>query len=223
MTSLSEISGFVIYTTTFLLPIVNPIGCAPLFLEFTGHYSKKVRRKIALLVAINCFCLMSGLLLLGGIVLGFFGISVAEVEVAGGALLMYTAWGMLNTKKLVNEEEEEDVETQKSGLAFFPLTMPITIGPGVWAMIISLDAKIATTKGWFAFFDRTSAIIGIFIISLLVLITYRYAGVIFKYLGTIGTNVITKISAFIIIALGFHIAWGGMTTLILDLIKKIPA
>lgn len=209
------------FTTTFLLPIVNPVGCAPLFLQFTGHYPKKVRRQIALLVAINCFCLMTGLLLLGGFVLKFFGISVPEVEVAGGLLLMYTAWGMLNSKELVNEQEEEDAEANKSQLAFFPLTMPITIGPGVWAMILSLDAKIATTEGWFAFFDRTSAIIGIFIISLLILVCYRYAGVIFKYLGTIGTNVITKLSAFIIIALGLHVTWGGLSSLIIELSKKI--
>ncbi len=165
---------------------------------------------------------MTGLLLLGGAVLKFFGISVAEVEVAGGLLLMYTAWGMLNAKKIVNEEENKDIEANRSELAFFPLTMPITIGPGVWAMILSLDAKIATTEGWFTFFDRTSAILGIFIICLLVLVCYRYAGVIFKLLGKIGTNVITKISAFIIIALGFHVAWGGLSSLIVNLVANLP-
>ncbi len=211
---------FTIYSFVFLFPIVNPIGLAPIFLNFTKKFPKKVRRRIALSVAIKSFCLMTGTLLVGGFIMGFFGLTVPYFEVAGGAICMFVAWEMLNEEPKVSEEEVDEAASHKDHISFFPLTIPVTVGPGPIALVLSLDSKIKTNTGMFEYFDRAAAITGFFLISVVILICYRYAGIIFKYLGTIGTNVITKLSAFIIVALGFSVFWKGISTLVLELAAK---
>lgn len=212
---------FTMFSFTFLFPIVNPIGLAPVFLNFTKKFPKKVRRRIALSVGVNCFFLMTGTLLIGGFILSFFSLTVPYIEVAGGAVCMYVAWEMLHEEPKVSEEEQVEASQQKDHISFFPLTIPITVGPGPIALVLTLDSKIKTDTGWFEAFDHVAAISGFLLISIAVWLCYRYAGIIFNRLGTIGTNVVTKLSAFIIVALGFNVFWNGLSHLILEMVKKM--
>ena len=209
----------VIYTFMAILPISNPIGMAPIFLELTSDYSKTIRHKAALAVGSYCFFLITGILLVGPLIIAFFGISIPIIQLAGGLLVCHTTWGMLNVQPKVSRAEVKESDAQKSAsdIAFFPLTMPLTVGAGSIAMTMAIASDIERTALLPSVVDYLSAIAGILGVSLTILICYRFADKIFHKLGTTGTNVVTKLSAFIILAVGVNIIWDGVRTLILNL------
>src|SRR5271165_4940875 len=81
-----------------LLPIVNPLGMAPIFAEMTLGYSEKIRRTVAMRVAINGVGLLVASLFIGSYILEFFGISLAAVQVGGGLVVTIAGWSILNKK-----------------------------------------------------------------------------------------------------------------------------
>src|SRR5262252_10510891 len=88
-----------------LLPIVNPLGMAPIFAEMTLGYSQSVRRTVAMRVAINGVGLLVASLFVGGYILQFFGISLAAVQVGGGLLVTIAGWRILNQKDDVQQRQ----------------------------------------------------------------------------------------------------------------------
>src|SRR5215469_2995275 len=131
------VSAFLLFYAG-LFPIVNPIGGAPIFLGLTRHCTDEQRNALALRVTINCFFLLLGSMLIGSYVLDFFGITLPIVRIAGGLVVTVTGWNLLQ------EGDEEDLPSEKPVRptdAFYPLTMPITVGPGSIAVAITLGSQ----------------------------------------------------------------------------------
>jgi len=57
-------------------------------------------------------------------------------------------------------------------------------------------------------------------VSASVAVCYRFADTIFRRIGEAGTNVVTRLTAFILLAIGVEIVWGGLKPLILPLSAK---
>ena len=116
---------------TTLFPVANPLGMAAVFLSLTRQYPLAAKKILARKIAVYSFALLAVSLLLGTRVLEFFGISLAVIQIAGGLVVAATGWTLLNRR------EDDQAETHVSGTledalghAFFPLTLPITVGPG---------------------------------------------------------------------------------------------
>src|SRR6185437_13758693 len=121
-----------------LFPIVNPVGSAPLFLGLTQFCSDKERNALALRVAINSFFLLLGSLFMGTHVLEFFGISLPVVRIGGGLVVTAFGWKLLNS-----DAPHEGADAKANSTipdAFYPLTMPLTVGPGSISVAISLGS-----------------------------------------------------------------------------------
>src|SRR5581483_3823228 len=127
-----------------LLPIVNPLGMAPIFAEMTLGYPEKVRRAVALRVAVNGIGLLVASLFIGGYILQFFGISLAAVQVGGGLVVTVAGWRILNKSSDMNDKELASAPSslQIYSLAFYPLTMPLTVGPGSIAVALTLGSNL---------------------------------------------------------------------------------
>jgi len=126
-----------------LFPVVNPIGDAPIFLALTQQYPKSAQQILARKIAAYGFALLAVSFLFGSIILDFFGISLFVVEIAGGLVVAATGWSLLNQK------DDDSTGSQTAGTledalehAFFPLTLPITVGPGCISIAITLGARI---------------------------------------------------------------------------------
>src|SRR5215471_8108239 len=115
-----------------LFPIVNPLGNSPIFLALTREYSPPDRRALARRVAVNSFFLLVGSYFVGTYILSFFGISIPVVQVGGGLIVISTGWTMLkepdgdDRSEVQREGQQQDPFRQ----AFYPLTLPLTVGPG---------------------------------------------------------------------------------------------
>src|SRR5580704_5528946 len=122
-----------------LFPIVNPIGGAPIFLALTHQSSEEARRALAWRVAVNGFVLLLGSLFVGSHVLAFFGITLPVVRIAGGLAVASFAWRLLRDGAVPAQGPDEVDETVPVD-AFYPLTMPLTVGPGSISVAIPIRA-----------------------------------------------------------------------------------
>jgi MarC family membrane protein len=137
--------------TTFLLAftalfsIVNPLSGAFIFFGATRDLDPKIRKHVARWVSIYAFSIVAMSLYIGAYVLGFFGVSIPVLRVAGGVIVAAAGWRMLNAPDATEQRRSETpnprtMDVPPSRLAFYPLTMPLTTGPGTISVAISLGA-----------------------------------------------------------------------------------
>src|SRR4051795_2288535 len=124
-----------------LFPIVNPVGNSPIFLSLTAGYSSSSRSILSRRVALNSFWLLTGSMLIGSHILNFFGISIPVVQIGGGLVVMSTGWALLKSGGEPAPAENmgrsltcEDIANR----AFYPLTLPLTVGPGSISVALTL-------------------------------------------------------------------------------------
>jgi len=212
MTDLNTmVSAFLLFYAG-LFPIVNPIGAAPIFLGLTRHCTDEQRNALALRVTINCFFLLLGSMLIGSYVLDFFGITLPIVRIAGGLVVTVTGWNLLQEGD--DDEDRPSEKTVRPTQAFYPLTMPITVGPGSIAVAITLgsqrprvaDLVSVATLG-------AAAVAGVIAISATIYVCYRFAERTVSVLGEDGTAVLVRLSAFILMCIGIEIIWNGYSAL----------
>lgn len=200
-----------------LFPVLNPLGSAFLFLGLTKNLNQASRRRLATRIAVNSFVLLTLVLWGGEWVLKLFGISVGVVEVGGGLVVTWLGWHMMNEPGNDDQRDSKiirnDADAQKQ--AFFPLTMPITAGPGSIAVALTIGTHTNSPTGTtIDIVSKLGNTVGIFFAALTVYFCYAYAGILTKRLGTSLTNVIIKLSAFIIFCIGITIFWHGIHEMI---------
>lgn len=196
-----------------LFPVLNPPAMAPIFLDMTEALSDEDRHRLAGLIGKYTFLLLLGVLVAGGWLLKIFGISVPVVRVAGGLLLFNTAWNMLNDKPKFSRDQHEELKSRMTDRAFFPMTMPVTAGPGSIAVTLTLvpAGSLLAAPTWAGF---AGAAAGIALAALSVFFFYRYSENLLRRLGHTGAQTISKISAFILLAIGVQIIWDGIRGLL---------
>jgi multiple antibiotic resistance protein len=199
-----------------LLPIVNPVGNAPVFLAMTATADLATRARLARKIAINGFMLLMGSLFFGNLLLEFFGVSIPAVQVAGGCLVCKLGWSMLDeTNDDVAAATATTTVDAHDARAFYPLTLPLTVGPGAIAVAVTIGANFpSTVQPYIA--DAASAILGALVVCITIYACYRYAQRLGDLVGTNGTVVLMRLSAFIMLCIGVQITWNGASTLIRD-------
>ena len=198
-----------------LFPIVNPVGGAPLFLGATRHCSDGERHLLARRVGIGSFFLLLGSLFFGAAVLEFFGITVPVVRVAGGLVVSVFGWTLLQSGGTI-EDRSIGAHTERHPDAFYPLTMPLTVGPGSISVAITLGSQRPPGPHYLGelLLPAVGAIVGLAAIAVTIYVCYRFAERLGEALGERGTNVLTQLSAFIMLCIGIQILWTGIAALI---------
>lgn len=201
-----------------LLPILNPIAVAPIFLSMTGPMEQHMANRLAKRIAINCFFLLMGAIFIGSYVLDFFGISLPIVRVAGGIVVGMAGWKLLNDQgqdKLRNSVAASANNWTKDELkrhSFFPFSFPLTVGPGAIATSITLGAQLPKKPvDWLL--SGMAASLGVLITTLAIYLSYRFARNLENFLGDVGATVLMRLSAFILLCIGIEIGWSGFAEL----------
>ncbi len=200
-----------------LLPIVNPLGGAPVYLAKTVDLTSNQHDDLARRVARNCALLLLASLLFGTYVLAFFDLSLPVVQVAGGLVVCSIAWSLLHEPDVAPpmQDDARHVVTAEDlrRRAFYPLTMPLTVGPGSISVAIALGANQAQGV-------RSTIVVGlahmaaVATVALAIYLCYRYADRLLRRLGDTGTAVVTRLSAFILLCIGVQILWNGASALL---------
>lgn len=195
-----------------LLPIVNPLGMAPIFAEMTLGYPDAVRRTVAMRVAGNGVALLAASLFAGGYVLQFFGVSMAAVQIGGGLVVAIAGWRILNKQNDLNDRQPEKPPDSREILsqAFYPLTMPLTVGPGSIAVALTLGSNLHEETHVQLIVSALTALIGILLIGVAIFLCYWLSEALQRLLGPTGTSVLIRLSAFIVVCIGIQIMFNGL-------------
>jgi len=207
----AQLTGAIAVVVAALFPIVNPLGSALIFLSLTRGYPPDLRHNLILRIAINSLILLVISMLIGSHVLRFFGISIPVVQVAGGLIVAVTGWRVLSQKEADPKPQAVSPATA-SQQAFYPLTLPITVGPGSISVAITLGANEA--RHIYSWPVLVAALVGPFIVALSVYICYSSAERLERILGPVGLSVFLRLSAFIVICIGVQITWNGIAALV---------
>jgi len=204
-----------------LFPIVNPLGGSPIFLALTREYSAPARRMLAQQIAVNSFILLIASLFTGTHVLAFFGISLPVVQVGGGLIVISTGWSLLKQKEEDDDRGKAHREMDPQDIfrhAFYPMTLPLTVGPGSISVAITLGANAARHLPQ-NLPDIVGAVIGSALIALSVFLCYGFADRLARLLGATGMTVIMRLSSFLLVCIGVQIFWNGASVLLGSLAK----
>jgi multiple antibiotic resistance protein len=187
MTELGAGFKIALLVVAALLPIVNPLGTAPIFLSMTAGGSRAAREILAQRIAVNGLLLLVASLFMGSHVLHFFGISLPVVQVGGGLVLVATGWRLLDQsdQPAAPAETATSSDEQLVRQAFYPLTLPITVGPGSIAVAIALGANTRAHGAWLVTVV-SAELIGVTVVALAVYLCFRFAEPMAKLLGETG-------------------------------------
>lgn len=213
-----------LFALATLLPFLNPPAIAPIFWTMTAGASTATRTALAKRVAINVAAMLTVAMVAGNVVLSFFGISLAIVRVGGGILVMYSAWRLVNSpdgdsSRVARMAEPFTSETAQAR-AFYPLTFPITCGPGSIAAAITVGASLSDGDRLVSLLRLGGSLPGVMVVSLTLYICLRFAAQILHRLGENGTAVFMRMSAFIMLCLGVQIFWDGARELLLAMLAQ---
>jgi multiple antibiotic resistance protein len=212
---LVETAKSVVFILSALFPIVNPLGGSPIFLTLTREYSPSARKALSRRIAMNSFFLLVGSYLIGTHILSFFGISLPVVQVGGGLIVISTGWTMLKRREEDERNEvKENVESDDTYRdAFYPLTLPLTVGPGSISVAITLGANAKHHQG-VSLPGILAAMIGSVLIAVSIFLCYGFADRLARILGKTAMSVIMRLSSFLLICIGVQILWNGASELL---------
>jgi len=203
---------FLVFSALF--PIVDPLSGSPIFLALTRDVLPATRRELSWRVTLNSFALMVGSYFLGSHLLNFFGVSLPAVQVAGGLVVCAFGWTLLREKNGDRNDTPEAVESEDIfRKVFYPLTLPLTIGPGSISVAITVGANVTHNYGvhiWIIL----AALLAMGLVGASIFLCYRFADWLVRVLGETGTTVVIRLSAFLLLCIGVQIVWNGIDALL---------
>ena len=216
---MAEVGKNLLLFLSALFPIVDPLGGSPIFLALTREYSQSARKTLSWRIAMNSLFLLVGSYLIGSHILAFFGISLPVVQVGGGLIVISTGWTLL--KQRYDDDRDDDRKEVKGKMqprdplrhAFYPLTLPLTVGPGSISVAITLGAN-ATEHHGVNFLAILAAIVGSVLLAVSIFLCYGFADRLARILGTTGMTVIMQLSSFLLVCIGVQILWNGASALL---------
>jgi multiple antibiotic resistance protein len=206
-----------------LFPILNPFSITPVFANMLSSASQETEQRVARQVAINCWFLLMGAIFIGSHVLTLFGISLPIVRIGGGILVAVVGWRLLNnagedsaiSKQVAKTYSDDISDDEWKAKSFYPISFPLTVGPGTMAASITLGANTPTgLVDWTI--SAGSIITGAGLTALGIYFCCRYANTVVRRLGKLGTMVVLRLSAFILLCIGIQIVWSGIVGLLSD-------
>jgi multiple antibiotic resistance protein len=223
MGSVAIVAKFFALAFSALLPVINPLGSALVFLGLVGNAPGPVFRNLARKIAIRTILFLAVVELVGTAMLAFFGISLHVVQVAGGVVLATMGWSLLNQQDPGPGRGQTEVEEAGYGSleqkVFYPLTFPVTAGPGCIVVMLTLSAH-ASAKG---IFPDVMAHLGIFLavvaLSVIVFLSYGYAPKITERISPQTAHGILRVIAFVLLCIGVQITWNGVEALMKTVLK----
>ena len=211
-----------------LLPLINPLGSALVFLGLVGDAPPKLLRSLARRIAINNIIFLGVFEVTGAAILNFFGISLPIVQFSGGIVVAAMGWAVLNERSagVVTRKKQEETgtgaEPDTSHLeegVFYPFTFPITSGPGTLVALLTVTAHIHDKVLTHNLLAHLGVFLSVVVLSVLVYFCYANAPRITKKIPPSTAHGILRVIAFILLCIGIQIAWNGLSALLATVIK----
>jgi len=200
-----------------LLPVVNPLGSALVFLGLVGDAPASLYRQLARTITLYTVLFFLVVELVGTALLAFFGISLPVVQVAGGLVLASMGWSLLNQRDPTPRSAAEVSSATYGAIeekVFYPLTFPVTVDPACIVVMLTLSAHASTKKLEENILSHSAILAAVIVLSILVFFCYAYAPRITEHIPPQTAHGILRIIAFVLLCIGVQISWNGVQSLI---------
>lgn len=220
--NLQQFFEFAIGSFASLFPIVDPLGSVPIFLVLTAKDPSRLRQQTAARTAMYTVLVLMLFLLVGSGILRFFGISLEVIRIAGGIVVVHSAWQMMSAKSRITKRENEKAihrhqNEQYEDIAFTPMTMPMLAGPGAIAAILGLSAQAGRALTLATSFNLLATLLAITLLGGTIYLCLRASGWLLNFLGETGIMASSRILGFITMAVGVQFILNGLADWLKDL------
>ncbi|MEX8546572.1 MAG: MarC family protein [Mucilaginibacter sp.] len=203
-----------------LFPVINPVGSAFIVNPYFLNLNKKDKRKVVQKISLYAFLICVVSLFAGQWILKLFGISIPIIQLAGGIMICKIGWGFLSSDK-TTQVQPSDAATSNTdtgyehvaGKLFYPITFPITTGPGTISVLFTLSAHGAADNTAGYLINTLALLVSVLVMCTLVYLFYFNTKTLIHFLGENGENIVNRISAFLIFCVGLQIAFTGLKVL----------
>jgi multiple antibiotic resistance protein len=208
---------------TALLPLINPVGSALIFVGLVGAAPAGVYRTLAKKIAVNTTLFLAVIELIGAGLLKFFGISLPVMQVAGGLVLAAMGWTVLNGDAPPLDERslvlDDTAVASLASRAFYPFTFPVTAGPACVVVVVTLSAQAAAGDRLSEMFGHTGIFLAVVLLSAAVYVCYSYAPAIAARVPRQTVHGILRVIAFLLMCIGVQITWNGLEVMLKSIVN----
>jgi len=208
--------GYLAGALLAIIPIVNPFGAIPLVMSAASHLPDQERLRQIRRACTYAFFLMAGFLVAGGLIMGFFGISIPGMRIAGGLIVAFLGFQMLFPNAPATAEELRKQAELKYDIAFTPLAMPGLTGPGTFAVVMSLSSQASARQGADRILDFLGVFTAILLTALISWFVLRGAERFNRTIGVTGMVALTRLTGFLMVCIGAQFVINGLTMVIGD-------
>lgn len=211
MSDIAHFGELVIGTILALLPVTNPPASAPAFLALTERMTPQRRLGQLRAACVFMVAVLVTFLVGGSLIMGFFGISIPGLRIAGGLMVAGIGSSMLTAAADRRPAGAADGPPEGDrDIAFSPLAMPMLSGPGSIAVTLGLTSL---AKTWL---DYVAIAIGIVAVAAIAYVTLRASGSIVALIGQVGMNALTKVMGFLLLCIGIQFIVNGILGIATD-------
>lgn len=219
MSTTLEIFKLIGLGLAIILPLANPITTVALLLGLSQGMTTKQINHEALMASIYVFIIMVVAFYGGQLVMTTFGISIPGLRIAGGLIVAFIGFKMLFPIKEENSHitntTNDDIQNQnKESIAFIPLAMPSTAGPGTIALIISSASAMHSNSDYSTLALEIAPVCIFFIVSLVLWICLRSANTIMRIIGKGGVEALSRLMGFLLVCMGVQFIINGILEII---------
>jgi len=199
-------------TVIALLPIINPLASAPTFLAITAGDTRERRLEQLRNACLYMVVILVSFLVGGTFIMGFFGISIPGLRIAGGLLVAGIGSGMLMAppRDALQDSAAEREARAKQDVSFSPLAMPMLSGPGSIAVTIGFTSL---STHWL---DYVAIILGIVVVAIIAYVTLRLSERVVRVIGINVMNAVSKVMGFLILCIGIQFVVNGVLGIVTD-------
>lgn len=196
-----------------LISVVNPLGAIPVFLSLMAHHTEEERNKTALMTSVYFIMILLAFFWAGTYILGFFGVSIYALRIAGGIVIMMSGFSLLQGKFASNRvgPKVREEAMVKEDISFTPMAMPMLSGPGSISLLIGFFSEYPDTT------HRVIISLVVVVVGFIIYLILRTSPMLFKLLGQGGLKAIARIMGFIVIAISIEYIISGVVALVASL------
>ena len=213
MSMMDTVIPFALLCFTSLFTITSPLSTMPVFLTMTQSLDEKERRAVAIRATLVACCALLLFVLAGQFLFKFFGISTNGFRIVGGIIIFRIGFDMLQAKYTPMNLRKEEIKEYANDVSVAPLGIPLLCGPGAIANAIVLMQEA------YSFEMKTAVIVAIILVYLITFVLLRWAGVLVKFIGETGNNVMMRLMGLILMVIAVECFVSGARPILTEILR----
>ena len=205
-----------------LLPLANPLTSVTMLLSLGQNIPRTELHRQVRQGALYVVLIILVTYFLGTWTIHALGISIPGIRIAGGMIVAFIGFNMLFPASTTPNDPpgdgtapEPSKHKEVSSIAFVPLALPGTAGPGTIAMIISASSKLADIRPHYPEWALVAApVIVALLLGGLFYICLRFADRLVSFLGHDGIDAISRIMGFLLVCMGVQLVIDGVLEIV---------